>query len=382
MGRVVRDICPTAPGAKDWNPSAFSPRTGLIYIPHLNLCMDWESQEANYIAGTPYVGADVRMYRRARAAIAASSRPGTPSSGAKAWSIKEDLPLWSGALATAGDVVFYGTMDGWFKAVDATRGRSCWQLQDRIGDHRPAGDATAGPTAASMSPCCRASAAGRAPWWSDDLDTRDPTAAKGFAGAVPDLKERTARGARSMSSHCLDRIGARLIGARTALRASTAACEREERDTQTTPESETSVSSVALSPLQPGEASAPPGGAHRSIEQNAFNLSQGKQLYTLVQLQRLPCPWRRRYRAGADGRPVALRQRDREHLRDHRAGPAQRHAVVPQQDTGQQIWQIAAYVRSMSGLTPTLASPSRSDEMQNKPAEQSMPRQQPKDTQP
>jgi cytochrome c oxidase cbb3-type subunit 3 len=48
----------------------------------------------------------------------------------------------------------------------------------------------------------------------------------------------------------------------------------------------------------------------------------------------------------------------------------------------QQIWQIAAYVRSMSGLTPKAASPSRSDEMQNKPAEQSMPRQEPKDTQP
>lgn len=79
LGKVVRDICPTAPGAKDWNPSAFSPRTGLLYIPHMNVCMDWESIEVNYIAGTPYVGANVRMFAGGRAATAASSPPGTRS---------------------------------------------------------------------------------------------------------------------------------------------------------------------------------------------------------------------------------------------------------------------------------------------------------------
>lgn len=59
-GKVIREVCPSAPGAKDWNPSAFSPRTGLLYIPHNNLCMDHEGIEANYIAGTPYVGANVK----------------------------------------------------------------------------------------------------------------------------------------------------------------------------------------------------------------------------------------------------------------------------------------------------------------------------------
>ena len=53
---------PDAAGAKDWHPSAFSPSTGLVYIPHINLCMDWQSVEVNYIAGTPYVGANVQMY--------------------------------------------------------------------------------------------------------------------------------------------------------------------------------------------------------------------------------------------------------------------------------------------------------------------------------
>src|SRR5690606_24143724 len=62
LGKLVRDICPASPGAKDWQPSAFSPRTGLLYLPHHNLCMDVQSMEANYIEGTPYVGMEVVMH--------------------------------------------------------------------------------------------------------------------------------------------------------------------------------------------------------------------------------------------------------------------------------------------------------------------------------
>ena len=77
-GKVVRDICPTASGLKDWQPSAFSPRTGLLYIPHNNLCMDEEGVEVNYIAGTPYVGMNVRMVA-GPGGIAAPLRRGTLS---------------------------------------------------------------------------------------------------------------------------------------------------------------------------------------------------------------------------------------------------------------------------------------------------------------
>ena len=45
------------------------------------------------------------------------------STGKKVWEIKEHFPNWSGALVTAGDVAFYGTLDGWFKAVDARTGK-------------------------------------------------------------------------------------------------------------------------------------------------------------------------------------------------------------------------------------------------------------------
>jgi PQQ-dependent dehydrogenase (methanol/ethanol family) len=61
VGKVVRDICPAAAGAKNWQPSAYSVRTGLLYIPHNNLCMDLEIEPANYIAGTPYLGAQARF---------------------------------------------------------------------------------------------------------------------------------------------------------------------------------------------------------------------------------------------------------------------------------------------------------------------------------
>jgi PQQ-dependent dehydrogenase (methanol/ethanol family) len=63
-GKLVQDLCPAAPGAKDWQPSAFSPRTGLLYVPHNNLCQDEEAEEANYIAGTPYVGASTKFMAR------------------------------------------------------------------------------------------------------------------------------------------------------------------------------------------------------------------------------------------------------------------------------------------------------------------------------
>jgi PQQ-dependent dehydrogenase (methanol/ethanol family) len=192
VGRVVREICPTAPGAKDWNPSAYSPLTGLLYIPHLNLCMDWESVEANYIAGTPYVGANVVMHpgpgghRGELSAWDVVNRR-------KAWSIKEDLPLWSGALATAGNLVFYGTLDGTLKAADATSGAVKWQFRT--------GSGIIGQPISYRGPDGRqyiAVLSGVGGWAgavvAGDLDIRDPTAAKGFANAVSDLPQKTTKG--------------------------------------------------------------------------------------------------------------------------------------------------------------------------------------------
>jgi alcohol dehydrogenase (cytochrome c) len=57
LDKTVTDICPASTGGKDWQPSAYSPLTGLLYIPHNNVCQDEEVSKVSYIEGTPYVGA-------------------------------------------------------------------------------------------------------------------------------------------------------------------------------------------------------------------------------------------------------------------------------------------------------------------------------------
>jgi PQQ-dependent dehydrogenase (methanol/ethanol family) len=192
MGQVVRDICPNASGAKDWNPSAFSPQTGFLYLPHANLCMDYEAMEANYIAGVPYVGAEVRMK------AGPGGHRGEFSAwdirlGKEVWTVRERFPLWSGALATAGDVVFYGNMEGWFKALDARSGELLWQFRT--------GSGIIGQPITYRGPDGRqyvAILSGVGGWAgaivSGNLDPRDGTAALGFVNAMKDLPQYTTRG--------------------------------------------------------------------------------------------------------------------------------------------------------------------------------------------
>jgi glucose dehydrogenase len=49
-----------------------------------------------------------------------------PAHGKKIWEIPEKFMVMGGAIATAGNVVFYGTTDGWFRAVDAWTGKVLW----------------------------------------------------------------------------------------------------------------------------------------------------------------------------------------------------------------------------------------------------------------
>jgi PQQ-dependent dehydrogenase (methanol/ethanol family) len=192
LGKVVRDICPASPGGKDWQPSAFSPRTGLVYLPSNNLCMDVESLEANYIAGTPYVGARVVM------------KPGPgghrgeliawdPVRRRKAWSIRERFPVWSGTVATAGGLVFYGTMDGWFKAVHARTGQLLWQFKTESGivgqpiTYRGPDGKQYVAVFSGVGGWAGAVVAGQ-------LNPADSTAALGFAGAMGDLPDASSRG--------------------------------------------------------------------------------------------------------------------------------------------------------------------------------------------
>jgi PQQ-dependent dehydrogenase (methanol/ethanol family) len=193
MGRWVRDICPAAPGGKDWQPMAFSPRTGLLYIPHQNVCMDVETAEPNYLAGTPYVGMNVVM-RAGAGGHRGEFDAWDPVANRKVWSIKEKYPVWSGALVTAGDVAFYGTMEGWFKAVDARSGRELWRFKTASG--------IIGQPISYRGPDGKqyvAVLSGVGGWAGavvvEQMDPdRDSTAALGFAYAMRDLRQETAKG--------------------------------------------------------------------------------------------------------------------------------------------------------------------------------------------
>ena len=190
--RAATNVCPAAPGMKDWQPSAFSPRTGLLYLPHNNLCMDYEGGEASYIAGTPYVGAQVKMYAGPgghRGVYAAWD----PAKQRKVWEIKERFPVWSGTVVTAGDVAFYGTMDRWFKAVHARTGELLWQFQVGSGiigqpvTYQGADGTQYVAILSGVGGWAGAAALGLMP----DVD---PFIALGFANAMKDLPDYTAQG--------------------------------------------------------------------------------------------------------------------------------------------------------------------------------------------
>jgi PQQ-dependent dehydrogenase (methanol/ethanol family) len=191
-GKVVREICPAAPGAKDWQPAAYSPRTGLLYVPHQHLCMDERVSEANYISGTPYLGAEVTMYA-GPGGYRGEFMAWDPVKQEKIWAIREEFPVWSGTVVTAGDVAFYGTMDRWFKAVDVRSGDVLWQFRTDSGIiGQPV--TYLGPDGVQYV----AILAGVGGWAgavvAADLDTDDPYAALGFVGAMQDLPKVTAAG--------------------------------------------------------------------------------------------------------------------------------------------------------------------------------------------
>jgi PQQ-dependent dehydrogenase (methanol/ethanol family) len=142
---VSKDVCPAALGTKDQQPAAYSPRTNLFYVPTNHVCMTYEpvSYAAGgnqYTAGQAYVNANLTMYP------AGAVCPDCPNNNAEkdnmgnmlawdagtgkiVWNIVEQWSVWSGVLATAGDVVFYGTLDAYAKAVDAKSGKLLWKFK-------------------------------------------------------------------------------------------------------------------------------------------------------------------------------------------------------------------------------------------------------------
>ena len=127
-------ICPAALGSKDQQPATFSPKTGLFYVPTNHVCMDYEPFRVSYAAGQPYVGATLSMFP------APDSHGGMgnfiawdAAKGEIKWSLPEQFSVWSGAMATAGDIVFYGTLEGYLKAVDSETGKELYKFKTPSG---------------------------------------------------------------------------------------------------------------------------------------------------------------------------------------------------------------------------------------------------------
>jgi lanthanide-dependent methanol dehydrogenase len=119
----VKDICPSLEGGvSPASPAAYSPRTHLFYTSTNNLCMDYEAVRTTHIRGVPFIGAGT-PYKAGEGGNMGAFMAWDAATGKKIWELKEPYPTWSGALVTAGDVAFYGTLDGWFKAVDAKTGK-------------------------------------------------------------------------------------------------------------------------------------------------------------------------------------------------------------------------------------------------------------------
>ena len=130
----VKDVCPAALGSKDQQPVSYDRKSGLFMVPTNHVCMTYEPFQVEYTAGQPYVGATLTMY----------PTPGShggmgnfiawdAAQGKIVWSKPERFSVWSGALATAGDIVFYGTLEGYVKAVNAADGKELWKFKTPSG---------------------------------------------------------------------------------------------------------------------------------------------------------------------------------------------------------------------------------------------------------
>jgi PQQ-dependent dehydrogenase (methanol/ethanol family) len=126
-------ICPAALGSKDEQPAAYSPETQLFYVPTNHVCMDYEPFKVSYTAGQPYVGATLSMFPPAGETNMGNFIAWDGKTGKIVWSDPELFSVWSGALATAGGVVFYGTLEGYLKAVDAKTGKELYKFKTPSG---------------------------------------------------------------------------------------------------------------------------------------------------------------------------------------------------------------------------------------------------------
>ena len=124
-------ICPGPAGLKEWPHAAYSPRTGLLYAPVVELCGTFKLKPSKFEEGMPYWGGDVDLDKEHWGHVKAFD----PSTGREVWSWRGQHPIVASILATAGDVIFTGEPNGNFNAFDARNGTLLWQFNTGSGIH-------------------------------------------------------------------------------------------------------------------------------------------------------------------------------------------------------------------------------------------------------
>ena len=132
-GLNVKNICPSSQGSKDQQPASYDPDTGLFYVSTNHVCMDYQAFNVKYKAGFPFVGALVNMYPADHGEVGGRFIAFDPISGQTKWAINDRFQDWSGVLTTKGGIAFYGTLTGWFRAVDLKSGKVLWQFKTPSG---------------------------------------------------------------------------------------------------------------------------------------------------------------------------------------------------------------------------------------------------------
>lgn len=123
---------PSFLGGKNQMPMAYSPDTGYFYVPANEWGMDIWNEPVAYKKGAAYLGAGFTI-RPLHEDYIGALRALDPKTGRIVWEVKNNAPLWGGVLTTAGNLVFWGTPEGYLKAADAKTGKVVWQFQTGSG---------------------------------------------------------------------------------------------------------------------------------------------------------------------------------------------------------------------------------------------------------
>lgn len=123
---------PSFLGGKNWMPMSFSQNTGLFYVPSNEWGMDIWNEPITYKKGAAYLGAGFTIKPNYEDHIG-SLKAVDPLTGEWKWEYKNEAPLWSGVMTTAGGLVFFGTPEGEFIALDDATGEKLWSFQTGSG---------------------------------------------------------------------------------------------------------------------------------------------------------------------------------------------------------------------------------------------------------